>query len=160
MKKLVQTLFFLAAAALLAGCMSTPHAYPGEKLEDSELAMLCSAGVGGTLSITGVNGRDVHPLTGGSLSAYVKPGDNKVRFYFTTTDFEMQIQTTVDWEVSFTCEQGHTYVFYPIVKSEDEYYLAGYDMGTEYVYDVNKPLGLIQMEAQNKGETIKFHKEP
>ena len=158
MKKLIQTVSFMAVAVLLAGCMSTPHAYRGEKLEDSELAMLCCAGVGGTLSITGVNGRDVHPLTGGSLSAYVKPGDNRVRFYFSTTDYEMQIQTTVDWEVSFTCEQSHSYVFYPIVKSEDEYYLVGYDMGTDYVYDLNKPLGLIQIEAQNNGKIIEFHK--
>jgi len=157
-KNLVKLVSFSAAVFLLAGCMSTPHAYKGGKLSENELSMLCSAGTGGTLTITGVNDRDVNPFIGGALTAYVKPGENKVRFFFTTTDYSTNIETTVKWEVRFNCDKNHTYVFYPIHTDEDKYLIAGYDMGTDYVYDFNKPLGMIQIEAKNNGSAVELHK--
>lgn len=151
----ISALFFIVV--LFAGCMSIPHAYKGEKQLEDELSLLWSAGAGGTLSITGVNDRDINPFFGGSLTAFVKPGMNKVRFFFTTTDYSSSIKTDVDWEVSFNCEKNHTYIFYPHITDNDQYFLVGRDMGTDYIFDENKPLGIVQIEAEQKGIPVEFY---
>jgi len=155
--KMIKGGLLFISMVLLAGCLSTPHAYKGEKMREDELSLLWGAGVGGTLSVTGVNGRDINPFFGGSLTAYVKPGDNKVRFFFTSTDYSMEIKTNVDWEVSFNCEKSHTYVFFPRITGDDQYLLIGRDMGTEYAFDENKPLGIVQIEAEQNGKPVEFY---
>ncbi len=155
-KKIIKTIPLFLIIIILTGCMSTPHAYKGEKLQEDELALLWGAGVGGILTVTGVNERDVDPFFGGAVTAYVKPGINKVRFFYTSTDYSTNIKTDVDWEVSFNCEKNHTYIFYPYSEDDNEYFLIGRDMGTDYEFDENKPMGFVQIEAEQKGKPVEL----